>query len=144
MANTLILDVVDSEKQIFSGNVEYLVAPAAVGEIGIYPNHAPIISKLKPGVLRLQIPEKQQQMILAISGGFLEVQNNHATILADIVQRTDELDIMRLEEQKAAALARIKSSGSTTTSDVAKAQVSLEIAIAQLKAVDFIKKQSKR
>lgn len=137
----LKLDVVDSEKLIFSGEVDYVVAPALVGELGIFPNHIPIISKLKPGVLRLQIPNQQEQLILAISGGFLEVENNHATVLADIIERTDNLDKIRLEEQKNEALAKLKHGGVT---DSVKAELSLELAIAGLKAIDYIKKHIKK
>ncbi len=143
MAHIMRVDVVDSEKQIFSGEVEYLIAPASMGEVGVYPHHIPLISKLKSGVLRMQIPGETQQLILAISGGFLEVKDNHATVLADVIERTDALDEARLIEQRTAALAKIKHSGSTMTPDVAKAQAALEIAIAQLKALDYIKKHIK-
>ena len=142
--NVMQVDVVDSEEQIFSGQVEYLVAPASEGEIGIYPNHIPLISKLKPGVLRLQLPGHDLQLVFAISGGFLEVQANHATILADVVERTEALDAQRLEEQRLNALAKLKKSASSSTADVARAQAALEIAIAQLKALDFIKKHANR
>jgi F-type H+-transporting ATPase subunit epsilon len=136
----LKLDVVDSEKSIFSGEVDYIVAPASVGEIGIYPNHMPIITKLKPGVLRLQIPNEKEQMVLAISGGFLEVESNHATVLADIIERTENLDSMRLEEQKKEALAKLKNGEISSV----KAEISLEIAIAGLKAVEYVKNHIKK
>jgi F-type H+-transporting ATPase subunit epsilon len=145
MAHVMRVDVVDSEKQIFSGIVQYLVAPAATGEIGIYPHHISLIGKLKPGVLRLQVPNQQAQLVLAISGGFLEVQNNQVIILADIIERTEELDEARLIEQKTAALARLKHhSSSSPSTEVAKAQASLEIAIAQLKALEYIRRQARR
>lgn len=137
----LKLDVVDSEKSIFSGEVDYIVAPALVGEIGIYPNHIPIITKLKSGVLRLQIPNESEQIVLAISGGFLEVENNHATVLADIIERSENLDSVRLEEQRKEALAKLKTG---EVAGRAKAEVSLELAIAGLKAVDYIKKHLKK
>lgn len=142
---TMQVDVVDSEKQIFSGEVEYLVAPASEGEVGIFPSHMPLISTLKPGVLRLQLPNQEDQLVFAITGGFLEVQGNHATILSDIVERTEELDEVRLIEQKNTAVSRMKhAQSSASSSDVVKAQVALEIAIAQLKAVDYIKKHQNR
>lgn len=134
------LDLVDSEHQIFSGDVEHFVATASDGEIGIYPNHIPLICKLKPGVLRLQVPNEKYQLIYAVSGGFLEIQDNHATILADIVERTEKLDEERLIAEHEAALARIKHSDSSQTLDVAKAQAALDVAIAQLKALDYIRK----
>ena len=145
MANVMKVDVVDSESQIFSGEAEYLIAPALEGEIGIYPHHIPLITKLNLGVLRIQIPGQEVQEVLAISGGFLEVQGNHVTILADVVERTDALDEARLLEQKSMAVARLKRADITTTTvDVATAQASLEIAIAQLKALDYLKKFKNR
>ncbi|MCX8515222.1 MAG: F0F1 ATP synthase subunit epsilon [Burkholderiales bacterium] len=138
MAKTMMLDVVDSEKQIFSGEVEYLVAPAFEGEIGIYPNHIALISKLKPGILRLQIPNQAYQLIYAISGGFVEINDNHTTVLADIVERTEELDEARLIEQKNQALKKIQAAENSNT-DFTKAQAALEIAIAQLKAMEYIR-----
>lgn len=137
----LKLDVVDSEKSIFSGEVDYMVAPGSEGEIGIYPNHTPIITKLKSGVLRLQIPSEVEQIVLAISGGFLEVENNHATVLADIIERSENLDSVRLEEQKKEALTKLKIG---VAAGRAKAETSLELAIAGLKAVDYIKKHLKK
>jgi F-type H+-transporting ATPase subunit epsilon len=144
MTHLMQVDVVDSEKQIFSGKVEYLVAEAYDGEIGIFPNHIPLISKLKPGVLRLQLPDEKLQLIFAVSGGFLEVQGNHVTILADVAERTEELDEARLIKQKTEAEARVKKVDSSLTTDVAKAEAALDIAISQLKALDYIRKQAKR
>jgi len=143
MANTMRLDVVDSEKQIFSGEVEYVVAPAVEGEIGIYPNHIALISKLKPGVLRLQIPNQAYQLIYAISGGFVEINKNHTTILADIIERTEELDEARLIEQKNQAMKKMQAAEKTNT-DFSKAQAALEIAIAQLKAMDYIRRSKNK
>ena len=138
--NIMKVDVVDSEAQIFSGMAEFLVAPASEGEIGVYPNHIPLISKLKPGVLRLQLPNEQHQQVFAISGGFMEIQANHVTILADILQRAEVLDEAKVIEQKNIAHSRVKSIDSSDQHEIAKAHAALEIAIAQLKAVDYIKK----
>ena len=144
MAKLMRVDLVDSEHQIFSGDVEHLVVTANDGELGIYPHHIPLICKLKPGVLRLQIPNEKFQLIFAVSGGYLEVQDNHVTILADIVERTEKWDEDRLITELDAALAKVKKSGSTESLDIAKAQVALEVAIAQLKALDYIRKHANR
>lgn len=138
------VDLVDSEHQIFSGDVEHLVVMANDGELGVYPNHIPLICKLKPGVLRLQIPDEKYQLIFAVSGGYLEVQDNHVTILADIVERTDKLDEERLIAERDAALVKVKKSDSAGILDIAKAQAALEVAIAQLKALDYIRKHANR
>jgi F-type H+-transporting ATPase subunit epsilon len=138
------VDVVSSEEQIFSGDVEFLVAPGSEGEIGIYPHHIPLISKLNPGLVRIKLPQKEMQLIYVISGGFLEIQGNKLTILADVVERTDDLDEAKLLEQKRIAEERVKRSGAVLDQDDVKAYAALELVIAQLKAVDFMHKQSRR
>ncbi len=137
MVKLMRATLVDSEHQIFSGDVEHLVVTASGGELGVYPNHIPLICKLKPGVLRLQIPNEKYQQVYAVSGGYLEVQNNHATILADVVERTEKLDEERLVAEHDAAVARVKRCGSSSNIDIAKAQVALEVAIAQLKTLEL-------
>lgn len=142
--STMQVDVVSSEEQIFSGDVEFLVAPGSEGEIGIYPHHIPLISKLNPGLVRIKLPQKEMQLIYVISGGFLEIQGNKLTILADVVERTDDLDEAKLLEQKRIAEERVKRSGAVLDQDDVKAYAALELVIAQLKAVDFMHKQSRR
>ncbi|MBY0380022.1 MAG: F0F1 ATP synthase subunit epsilon [Burkholderiales bacterium] len=141
MASIMNVDIVDSESRIFAGDTEYLVVSANDGEIGIYPHHVPLICKLKPGVLRIKLPGLDEQKVFAISGGFLEVCNNNVIVMADIVERTDELDEKRLIEQKNHAIEKLKHNEASSTYDVAKAQVALEIAIAQLKVLDYIRKK---
>lgn len=133
MSKTINIDVVDSERLIFSGEVEYFIAPGTEGELGIFPNHIPIIVRLKPGVLRLH-NANSPELILAISGGFLEVSHNMAIVLADVIERTDQLDEARLIEQKKLALEKI-----SNYQDSYKSDVSLEIAIAQLKSLEYIR-----
>lgn len=139
-SNVMKVDIVDSEEQIFSGEAEFLVAPASEGEIGIYPNHIALISKLKPGVLRLQVPNEKFQLVFAISGGFMEISYNHVTVLADVLERTDAIDEARLIEQRNSAQSKLKNIDADDAKELAKAYAALEIAIAQLKAVDYIKK----
>ena len=139
-SNVMKVDIVDSEEQIFSGVAEFLVAPASEGEIGIYPNHIALISKLKPGVLRLQLPNEKFQLVFAISGGFMEVRTNHVTVLADVLERTEALDEAILIEQRNLAQSKVKNIDADNAKELAKAHAALEIAIAQLKAVDYIKK----
>ena len=139
MTNLMYVDFVDSESRIFAGEAEFIVVSGYDGEIGIYPNHTALISKLVPGVLRIKLPAQEEQLIFAISGGFLEVCNNTVIVLGDIVERTDELDEQRLLAQKTDALEKLKRAESSPTPDVAIAQASLEITIAQLKAFEFIR-----
>lgn len=137
------LDLVDSESRVFEGEVEYIVATAIDGEVGIYPNHIGMIVVLIPGILRVKLPNSDEYLILALSGGYLEVFNNKVVILADIVTRTDNLDEARLIEQKNDAINKLSKSDSSSTFDVAKVQASLEITIAQIKASQFLKNRGK-
>lgn len=141
---TMQVDMVSSEEQIFSGIAEFIVAPGSEGELGIYPRHIPLITKLNPGVVRIKVPEKDIQLVYAISGGFLEIQGNKATILADVVERTDSLDEAKLLEDKHLAEERLKRSGASMGEDDGKAYAALELILAQLKAVDYLNKQSRR
>ena len=134
-ASTLQLEVVDSERVIWTGRVEHLVTSATEGEIGIYPNHIPLITTLKPGMLRLKLANQDEQIVFALSGGFLEIRDNHATILADIAVRSDELDEQRLIDAKHQAQIAI-----TQTDNSNKAHLNLEIILAQLKTVEYIKR----
>ncbi len=142
--STMQVELVSSEEQIFSGEVDFFVAPGSEGELGIYPHHIPLISKLNPGMVRFKLPQKEFQLIYVISGGFLEIQGNRATILADIVERTDDLDEAKLLEQKRLAEEKLQRSGASLDQDDVKAYAALELIIAQLKAVDFMHKQSRR
>jgi F-type H+-transporting ATPase subunit epsilon len=143
MSNVMHLDLVDSESRVFEGEVEYVVATSIDGEIGIYPNHIGMIAVLIPGTLRVKLPNSDDQLVLALSGGYLEICNNKIVILADIVTRTDDLDEARLIEQKNNAIDKLSKSNVSSTFDVAKAQASLEITIAQIKASQFLKNRKK-
>ena len=92
MAMTIHVDVVSAEQSIFSGLAEFIAAPAAAGEVGIYPRHAPLISRMKPGTVRVKIPDQAEEELFFVSGGILEVQPQVVTILADTALRGKDLD----------------------------------------------------
>ena len=98
MANTVQIDVVSAEESIFSGEAEFVVAPAKMGEVGIYPNHAPMITTLKSGSLKIKLADKKEEQVIYVSGGILEVQPGMITVLSDTAIRAKDLD-----ESKAAA-----------------------------------------
>ena len=83
MANTVRVDVVSAEEEIFSGEAEFIVAPASAGEVGVYPHHAPMITTIKSGALRIKLPDTKEETLIFISGGMLEVQPGLVTVLAD-------------------------------------------------------------
>lgn len=141
---TMHVDLVSSEEQIYAGEAEFVVAPGSEGELGIFPHHIPLISKLNPGLFRIKLPKKSIHLVYVISGGFIEVEGNQVTVLADIVERTDDLDKAKLLDQKRQAEEKLKHAASSLDPDDAKAYAALELIIAQLKAVDYLHKQSRR
>ena len=133
------VEVVSSEQQIYSGEAEFLVAPALEGEIGVYPRHVPLLTRIKPGVLRLTVPGSKDEVLVAVSGGLLEVQPTHITVLADTAIRGEDLDEARANEAKRAAEDALKHA--TDDLDTAKAHAALASAIAQLKALGVLVRQ---
>ncbi|PCI58253.1 MAG: hypothetical protein COB34_05600, partial [Methylophilaceae bacterium] len=92
MVNTVRVDVVSAEEEIFSGDAEFIVAPASAGEVGVFPHHAPMITTIKPGALRIKLPDTAEETLIFISGGMLEVQPGLVTVLADTAIRGADLD----------------------------------------------------
>lgn len=122
MAKTQRLDIVTPEKVVFSEEVEFVVAPGVEGELGILPAHAPLVSALKIGVLRVQ--NGGENIKMAVTGGFVEVKNSRVVVLADTAERADEIDIERAEAAKQRAEERISSS--TPDVDLARAELALQ------------------
>ncbi|NDV13515.1 MULTISPECIES: F0F1 ATP synthase subunit epsilon [Crenobacter] len=135
------VEVVSSEALIYSGEAEFLVAPAAEGEVGIYPRHVPLLTRIKPGVLRLTAPGSKEEVLVAVSGGMMEVQPTLVTVLADTAIRGADLDEARANEAKRVAEEAIRKSGDDR--DTAKAQAALAVAIAELKALDYLKRRTR-
>jgi F-type H+-transporting ATPase subunit epsilon len=138
MANTVHIDVVSAEAAIFSGEAEFVVAPAAAGEVGIYPNHAPMITNIKPGALRIQLADAAEEVVIFISGGLLEVQPGMITVLADTAIRGADLDEAKAIAAKELALEAMKNR--TSDMDYAKAQAELSEAMAQIQAIERLRK----
>jgi F-type H+-transporting ATPase subunit epsilon len=138
MANTVHIDVVSAEASIFSGEAEFVVAPASAGEVGIYPNHAPMITTIKAGALRIKQSSEAEETLIFISGGILEVQPGVITVLADTAVRGHDLDEAKAIAAKAAAEEAMKDRGSDV--DYAKAQAELSEALAQIQAIERLRK----
>lgn len=135
---TFHLDIVSAEDSIYSGAVEFLVAPAQIGEIGIYPRHTPLLTRIKSGVVKIKAQLKEEELIY-VSGGMLEVQPDTVTILADTAIRSHDLDEVKAIEAKRAAEEAMKNRESEL--DYAKAQAELIEAMAQLAAIDKLRKR---
>jgi F-type H+-transporting ATPase subunit epsilon len=140
MAMTIHLDVVSAEESIFSGLAEFVVAPAKMGEVGIYPRHAPMITTIKPGVLRVKVPDQADELLFFISGGMLEVQPGVITVLADTAIRGHDLDQAKAEETRRGAEEAMRNKSSAT--DYALAQAELAEAVAQLQAIERLRKKT--
>jgi F-type H+-transporting ATPase subunit epsilon len=138
MANTVHIDVVSAEALIFSGEAEFVAAPAGAGEVGIYPNHAPMITTIKPGALRIKQADVKEETLIFISGGMLEVQPGMITVLADTAVRGHDLDEAKAIAAKEAAMEAMKNRA--TDMDYAKAQAELAEAVAQIQAIQKLRK----
>ena len=138
MASTLQLDIVSAEREIFSGSVNMLVATGELGELGIVPGHAPLLTLLKPGEVRLTLPNGKEELYY-VSGGMLEVQPHHVTVLADDVERADHLD----EAKAMAAKTHAQELMATKQSDIDYSLASAELAraMAQIRLLQKIRKQ---
>jgi len=133
MSMLMHVDIVSAEEQIFSGQVEMLVASAVNGELGIMPRHAPLLTQLKPGEVRLKIAENKDDLFYFVSGGILEVQPHLVTVLADTVVRAKDFDEEAALKAKQQAEAHMQDS--TDTIEQAAAQAELMLAVAQLDAI---------
>jgi F-type H+-transporting ATPase subunit epsilon len=142
MAMTIHVDVVSAEEAIFSGNAEMVVVPGTEGELGIFPRHAPLLTRIKPGSVRIKLPDQDKEEHIYVSGGMLEIQPNVVTILSDTAIRGADLDESRAMAAKQAAEEAMKNR--TSDIDYAAAQAELAEAIAQLKAIQNIRKMSHR
>jgi len=135
MAMTIHVDIVSAEKEIFSGLVEAVFASAVMGEVGIYPRHTPLLTRLKPGQVRVLLKGKEEHFY--VSGGMLEVQPHVVTILADSAMRADDVDEAAALAAKEAAEQAMSNRESGT--DFAEAQGQLAEALAQLSAVERLR-----
>jgi F-type H+-transporting ATPase subunit epsilon len=138
MATTIHIDVVSAEESIFSGEAEFVAAPAKMGEIGIYPRHTPMITPIKAGALRIKVPNEAEEQLIFISGGLLEVQPGIITVLADTAIRGHDLDEAKASEAKRAAEEAMKDNSSAI--DYARAQAEFAEALAQLRAIEHLRK----
>ena len=138
MTMTIHVDVVSAEEEIFSGLAEMVFAPAEMGEVGIAPRHAPFITRLSPGEVRVKV-QNGEELPFYISGGMLEVQPHVVTILADTAIRAKDIDeASAIEAKRLAEEALADKSGKI---DYAKAQAQLLEAVTQLRALDRLRKR---
>jgi F-type H+-transporting ATPase subunit epsilon len=140
MAMTMHIDIVSAEAEIYSGTVEIVVAPAIMGEVGIYPRHTQMMTPLKPGEVRVTKQGGEEESFY-VSGGMLEVQPHCVTVLSDTCVRAHDLDEAAVLEAKKAAEQSLKDRDSEM--ELAEAQAKLAEAVAQLQAIQRMKKTSR-
>jgi len=139
MAATLHVDVVSIEENIFSGEASFVALPGEVGELGIYPRHTPLITRIKPGAVRILRADNGQEEFVFVAGGILEVQPNAVTVLADTAIRGKDLDEAKANEAKKSAEEAMRNAKSDI--DFAKAQGEFAAMAAQIAALRKYRKK---
>ena len=130
--NTIHVDVVSAEESIFSGEARFISLPGETGELGVYPRHPPLITRIKPGSVRIEMADGSEEFVF-VAGGILEVQPDCVTVLSDTAIRGRDLDDKKANEAKAAAEEALKNAKSEV--DFAKAQSELTVMAAQIAAL---------
>lgn len=135
--STIQVNIVSAEGEIFSGVAEMVIAPAKLGDVGITPRHAPLLTALRPGEIRLQMPDGEDELQFYVTGGILEVQPHLVTVLADSALHADQLDEQAALEARKAAEDALQ--GATAKEDIAHAQEQLVEAAARYQAAQRLK-----
>jgi F-type H+-transporting ATPase subunit epsilon len=131
--HTIHVDVVSAETSIFEGEAEFVALPGEAGELGIYPQHTPLITRIRPGAVRIKVPGQADEEFVFVAGGILEVQPNRVTVLADTAIRGHDLDEAKAESAKKAAEEAMSNAKSDI--DFARAQSEFSVMAAQIAAL---------
>jgi len=135
---TMRIDVVSAEASIYSGEAEFVVLPGIMGELGVYPRHAPLITQIRAGTVRIKVPGKDEEELVFVQGGFLEVQPHQINVLSDTAIRAADLDEAKVIEAKKQAEAAI--SARKEKQEIATAEAELAAVSAQLQAIQKLRK----
>ncbi|MEA3117331.1 MAG: F-type H+-transporting ATPase subunit epsilon [Paraburkholderia sp.] len=138
---TIKVDVVSAEEQIFSGQAKFVALPGEAGELGILPGHTPLITRIRPGAVRIEAENGQEEFVF-VAGGILEVQPGAVTVLADTAIRGKDLDEAKADQARKRAEEAMQNSGSNL--EYATAQAELAYAVAQLAAIQRLRKTNAR
>src|SRR4029079_3589677 len=135
---TMRIDVVSAEQAIYSGEAEFVVLPGIAGELGIYPRHAPLITQIRAGTVRITVPGKTEEEMVYVQGGFLEVQPHHVNVLSDTAIRAADLDEATVIAAKRIAEEALRAR--TEKQDIASVEAELSALAAQLQAIQKLRK----
>ncbi len=135
--STIHIEIVSAEGAIYSGDAEMVVVPAIEGDVGITPRHAPLMTNLRPGEVRVHLPDGQDELFFYVTGGVLEVQPHLVTVLADSAMHGDQLDEQAALDAQAAAQEAL--AGATAKDDIEHAQMQLVEAAARYRAAQKLK-----
>ena len=135
---TIHVDVVSAEALLYSGTAEFVIVPGESGELGVYPRHAPLVTRLKPGSVRVKVPDQAEEELIYVNGGLVEIQPDVVTILSDTGIRGKDLDEAKALEAKRHAEEAMKNK--TGAMEIAQAQIELAQAVAQLAAIQKLRK----
>lgn len=137
--NTIHVSVVSAEEEIFDGEAEFVALPGETGELGIYPLHTPLITRIRPGAVRIKMPDQGEEELVFVAGGLLEVQPDEVTVLAETAIRGHDLDEAKANEARKQAEEALRNRGGKI--DYAKAQAELAEAIAQIQAIEKLRQK---
>jgi len=138
--STMHVDVVSAEASIFEGEAEFVALPGESGELGIFPRHVPLITRIRPGAVRIKVVGQSHEKFIFVAGGILDVQPDAVTVLADTAIRGADLDEAKAEAARKAAQEAIANRGSEL--EYAKAQAELASAVAQLASLRRLRRKS--
>ena len=136
---TMRIDVVSADESIYSGDAEFVVLPGVMGELGIYPRHAPLITQIRAGVVRIKVPGKTEEEMVYVQGGFLEVQPDHINVLSDTAIRAADLDDAKVLEAKRLAEEALRAR--SEKQEIASVEAELSALSAQLQAIQKLRKK---
>jgi F-type H+-transporting ATPase subunit epsilon len=136
--STIRIDVVSAEESIYSGDAEFVVLPGIMGELGIYPRHAPLITQIKAGTVRIKVPGQEEEVLVYVQGGILEVQPTHINVLSDTAIRAADLDEAKVLEAKRQAEQAI--AARSEKQEIATAEAELAAIGAQLQAIQKLRR----
>ena len=137
--NTIHVSVVSAEEEIFDGEAEFVALPGETGELGIYPLHTPLITRIRQGAVRIKVPQQGEEELVFVAGGLLEVQPDEVTVLAETAIRGRDLDEAKANEARKQAEEALRNRGGKI--DYAKAQSELSEAVAQIQAISRLRQK---